>query len=487
MNRIRLLVFSALALCGTVWGQAFADAVIGPELDRRMQAGECPCEVIVTFNNRSGLAKLDALALEPLKLNVLPMAGLVAGNAEIDLIAGLAGVESIYFNAPLEYYNFNSGEITDGHLAHDTLPYTGAGVTVAVLDSGIDANHPDLAFGSKTVQNVKIVGDLGLLGGTTLFAEGVSNSDTTSGHGTHVAGTVAGTGVISADDPRRPYANDGIAPGASLVGLGAGEGLSILYALIGFDYAIANQDRLGIDVITNSWGCCDGAEFDPNDPINKASFEAYRRGMVVLFAASNSGPAENTINKYATPPWVISVAAGTPDAALADFSSRGVAGHRYKHPDIMAPGDGITSTRAPGTAVGALGPVTDPIEYYPYYHTISGTSMATPFVAGTTALLLEANPQLSPDQVLEILMATAEPVEGRAFHEVGAGHVNVLDALLLAEDTAGERVHFLEGQTRWSANGDWNRIDDADSRLQLVGNWRARNDDGALEGSVSWI
>lgn len=474
-----------IALCLAFSGHVQADVAIDPLLQQNMGAGECPCEVIVTFEERSGLSQLDVLGLSALKLEVLPMAGLTLSNAEIDLVSGLNGVESIYFNAPLEYFNYNSGQITDGHLMHDTLDIKGRGVTIAVLDSGVDATHPDLEFGTKTIENVKIIGDLGLLGGQTLYAEGQLNTDTSSGHGTHVAGTVGGTGEVSADDPRRPYALAGIAPESDIVGLGAGEAIAILYALIGFDYAIANQDRLGIDIITNSWGATGGPEFDPNNPINKASYEAYRRGMVVLFAAGNDG-AEDTVNPYALAPWAISVAAGTQDAQLADFSSRGVPDHPYKHPDITAPGSIITSTRALNTPLPLLGPVLDP-EYYTYYATMSGTSMATPFVAGTAAVLLEANPMLSPDQVLDILMETADPMFGYEFHEVGAGHINVLNAAVLAQETGGERIDFLEGQSRWSASGEWNRIDDTDSRLALSGKWRTRGDDSAEGGSVQWI
>lgn len=469
---------------------AEAAGLLDPRLAERLLETDEPQEVIVTFSNRDGVSRfVDEIGPGVVALESLPMAAALLTEAQIDAVLQWDSVESIYFNAPLEYYNFTSGEITGGHFVHDNYGVKGAGVTVAVLDSGTDATHPDLAFGGKTIQNVKIVGDLGLLGGTNVFLEGQLNSDTTSGHGTHVSGTVAGTGAASANDERRANYYAGIAPEATLVGLGAGEGLSILHALLGFEYAIANQDRYSIDVITNSWGGGDGAEFDPNNPINQASFEAYRRGMVVTFAASNSGPAENTLNQYAIAPWVVNVAAGTPDKQLADFSSRGVAGDFYKHPDVTAPGDGITSTRAPGTAVGALGPVIDPAhpEYTLYYHTISGTSMATPFVAGTVALMLELNPQLSPDQLEELLMSSAEPMPGYAFHEVGAGYIDVRAAVDAAMNAVGERQQFLGGDTKWSSDGEWNTLENQDTLLQYHGNWKMQASAEASGGSYHEI
>lgn len=474
----------ALLLLGTT--PVAAGALLGPQLEQRIAELDGPHEVIVTFRTHDAVGSLtDLLGVESITLEVLPMAGAVLTEAQIDAIREWDSVESVYFNAPLEYANYTSGEITGGHYVHDNYGYKGDGVTVAVLDSGIDATHQDLTFGSKTIENVKIVGDLGLLGGTTLYLEGQLNTDTSSGHGTHVAGTVAGTGQASANDARRAFYHDGIAPEANLVGLGAGEAISILYALEGFDYAIANRDQLGIDVITNSWGGGDGATFDPNNPINKASYEAYRRGMVVLFAASNSGPDNDTLNQYAIAPWVINVAAGTPDKSLADFSSRGVAGDFYKHPDITAPGDGIISTRAPNTPLPALGPVLDPEhpEYDIYYASMSGTSMATPFVAGTVALLLQAEPQLSPDQVEEILRATADDMPAYAFHEVGDGYINVRAAVELAETTTGNRQQFLAGDTAWSSDGTWNAVSEQSELVQYHGKWQDQNAADATDGS----
>lgn len=477
------LALSALAVAAM---PAHADALLGPELQQRIAGMDGPHEVVVTFKTQDSVGSLGSeLGVEVIALQTLPMAGAILTEPQIESVRQWDSVESIYYNAPLEYSNYTSGQITGGHYVHDNYGYKGDGVTVAVLDSGTDATHPDLEYGSKTIQNVKILGDLGLAGGTSVFLEGQLNSDTTSGHGTHVSGTVAGTGAASAADERRPFYYAGIAPEANLVGLGAGEGISILYALLGFDYAIANQDRHSIDIITNSWGGGDGSNFDPNNPINKASYEAYRRGMVVLFAASNSGPDDDTLNQYAIAPWVINVAAGNSDKQLADFSSRGVAGDFYKHPDITAPGAAISSTRAPNTAIGALGPVVDPNhpEYYLYYHTISGTSMATPFVAGTAALLLQVQPELSPDQIEDILRATADDMPGYAFHEVGDGYINVRAAVEMAETTVGNRQAFLAGDTEWSSDGSWNEVGEQSELIQYSGKWRTQSDSAASDGS----
>ena len=478
---IRLAAIAALALFVPI-AQA---ALIGPSLQQQLGGGPGPYEIIITMDEVDDLPLLGGLVGTLVPLETLPMAGAVATRLQIDLISALPGVRSIYLNERLEYSNYTSGEITGGHFVHDELGVKGAGVTVAVLDSGIDATHQDLALGTTTIENVKIIGDLDLLGGMNTFLEGQPNTDTSSGHGSHVAGTVAGSGAASANDERRAYYHAGIAPEATLVGLGAGEAIAILHALLGFDYAIANQERLGIDVITNSWGGGDGAVLDPNNPINVASYEAYRRGMVVLFAASNSGPAEDTLNQYAIAPWVINVAAGTPDKALADFSSRGVAGDPIKHPDITAPGSGIISTRAPLTPLPALEPVIDPAhpEYTLYYAGMSGTSMATPFVAGTAALLLSANPALSPDLGEEIIAATADPMSGYAFHEVGAGYINVRAAVELAQATTGERLEFLAGDVAHAGSGDWEAVADADERLVFAGNWRTVSDGDASDGA----
>lgn len=465
----------------TLSADAGAEALIGSSLQQALQQ-QGPHEVIVTFRDQSQVGRIAEVTGQYQTLTALPMAGAILTRQQIEQLAARDEVESIYLNEPLRYFNYEAGQITGGHFVHDNYGVKGAGVTVAVIDSGIDANHPDLQFGAKTVQNVKIIGDLGLAG-VAATLENQPNTDTSSGHGTHVAGTVGGKGAASATDPRRANYYAGIAPEANLIGLGTGEGLNIFFALQGFDWVLNNQEKYGIDIVTNSWGSSNSV-YDPNSPINRASYETYRRGMVVTFAAGNDGPDEDTLNPYAIVPWVVNVGSGTKDGNLSSFSSRGVAGDPYKHIDVVAPGSNICSTRAPGTAIGALGPVVNlsAPSYTLYYHCISGTSMATPFVAGTAALMLQVNPQLSPDQIEQILMETARPMPGEPFHSVGGGYVNVARAVEAASDVAGARQSFLGGATAWSSQGIWNRFADNHDLIALEGRWRAVTLAGASDG-----
>jgi serine protease AprX len=453
------------ALCAALLltGSATASTV-GPKLSAKLNglAGSASMgTVIVAFNTSNGLnaSHLSTLTLAGITrgylLKNLGMVAAPATAAQVRTLAASPSVRSIWSNDRLVYLNDQTRVLTgvdrvrddpEFTQLHQGLPVSGQGnFSVLVNDSGIDGTHPDLLFPGHLLQNVLGLTDTQTLTGFTpdLFVENVPDTDTNVGHGTHCAGIVAGTGAASGGK----YA--GVAPGANLIGYGSGAVLFILNGLGGFEYALAKQATYNIRVISNSWGG-QGA-FDPSSPIAIASKLAHDRGIVVLFAAGNSGPGKDTMSAEAKAPWVISVAAGTKEGGLASFSSRGVPKSDrptgdFNAPTITAPGTGrefasdsgrftsdIVSTRSK-TNVFANGEISAadaelaPADL-PFYTEISGTSMATPFVAGTVALLLSVDPTLTPDAVKAILTQTASQMPGFSEYEVGAGYLNVYAAV----------------------------------------------------------
>lgn len=460
-TRLFASLLALLLLAPTAVGQARIAEALQAEM-----ASMGPLDVVqaVVVFDRDGAPRasdLQALRLtgvvKGFGFESLPMAGVLATRSTINAIAALPTVRTIWLNEELSYFNDGDRELTGVNRARvepafrqGGLPISGRGVTVMVNDSGIDATHADLAFGSKVVENVQGLTNLQALVDVlpVTYLEGQLNTDTNSGHGTHCAGTVAGTGARSGG------LYEGVAPGADLVGYGSGGGLFILDALGGLDYALANQNAFEnrIRVISNSWGS--SGTFDHQHPVVEASYRLYRAGINVVFAAGNDG-GEDTHNPYSQAPWVISVAAGNRSGQLADFSSRGKKGVQtaftmydgttwtaVNEPTITAPGVDVISTRAitNGTANGGERDLEliDPA-YLPFYTAISGTSMATPHISGIIALMLEAKPSMNPDKVRETLRATATNMPGREEWEVGSGYVNAYAAL-----QATLRLHPLQ-------------------------------------------
>jgi serine protease AprX len=386
---------------------------------------------VVTYNSQPNAADLTSLRLLGIRYGVtlkqLPMVGVWATGSQIQQIAASTRVRSVYFNKQLRYFN-HEGSALIGASEQRTMPgfgYSGRGIGVAIVDSGIDATHPDLPFGTHVKQNVKVI-----IGGAGLgspfdgvvpptYLENLPDTDTTSGHGTHASGSIAGLGTESGGK----FA--GVAPGADLIGVSTGEAIAILWALEGFDYVLTHQYTYNIRVVSNSWGT--SGPFDPEDPVSIASKVLHDRGITVVFAAGNEGSGNNTMNPYADAPWVIGVAAADKQGRLASFSSRGIPGDPIYHPTITAPGVAIVSTKANATPLGQAGQCTGlSTSETVWYACMDGTSMATPHVAGACALLLEANPALTPDRIKSTIEATATPMAGYGRHQVGAGFLNVL-------------------------------------------------------------
>jgi serine protease AprX len=407
------------------------------------------------------------------QFNNFSMVAALATPAQLVAITALPGLEGIYANKQLEYYMLHESVPSIRADAVHVAGITGKGIGVAILDSGIDGLYnPDVAYPQYTIANVKVLynqDDLFTFGkdapkpvrkGATLVTPNIPNSETSVGHGTHVAGIVGARGTAS-----NGYYT-GVAPGANLIGIGTGDVLFIFFALAGFDYILDHQQQYNIKVVNNSWGTA-GA-FDPKDPVNEATKKLSSRGITVVFAAGNDGPGQNTLNTYSAAPWVISVAAGCKigvtdptnseshcmlddgsnplvptnneprDHVLADFSSRGIPGDALYHPDITAPGVHIVSTRAStGTVLNGDDANHDvricqiSAANLQFYTCASGTSMASPHIAGVVALMQEAaGGKLTPSQVLNALTSTARPLPGYASWEVGAGFVDAYAAVM---------------------------------------------------------
>ena len=474
----RWLIAAAASLALVACDQTRQVAGPDPSIPTAAVTGTNAAIYIVNFDEtRTTLAAVTTGVLNSgagiVQFNNFSMVAALATPAQLVTISALPGLEGIYANKQLEYYMLHESVPSIRADAVHVAGITGKGIGVAILDSGIDGLYnPDVAYPQYTIANVKVLynqNDLFTFGkdapkpirkGATIVTPNIPNSETSVGHGTHVAGIVGGRGTAS-----NGYYT-GVAPGANLIGIGTGDVLFIFFALAGFDYILDHQQQYNIKVVNNSWGTT-GA-FDPKDPVNEATKKLSNRGITVVFAAGNEGPGENTLNPYSVAPWVISVAAtckigvadptnsedhcmlddgSNPleptdneprDHVLADFSSRGIPGDPLYHPDISAPGVHIVSTRAStGTVLNALDLNHDAricnisVLNQAFYTCASGTSMASPHIAGVVALMQEAaGGRLKPDQVLSALTSTARPLPGYAAWEVGAGFVDAYAAVM---------------------------------------------------------
>lgn len=273
--------------------------------------------------------------------------------------------------------------------------FTGKGVTVAVLDTGIDVNHPDFA---------------GQIDGTASFVPGETITDV-NGHGTHVASTIVGTGAASDGD------FTGVAPEADLIVgkvLGGSEGYGQdSWVMAGMEWAAQS----GADVVSMSLG--DSMPSDGSDPMSQAVDSLSEQyGTLFVIAAGNSGP--ETISTPGAAASALTVGAVDKQDSLAGFSSTGpLTGTGALKPDIVAPGVDITAARSQEMQGGEG-----------MYRTISGTSMATPHVSGAAAILAQQHPDWSGQQLKDQLMSTAKGLaEWYSPYDVGTGRVDVLAAI----------------------------------------------------------
>jgi serine protease AprX len=349
------------------------------------------------------------------KLNVIKGAAFTIPVSALPFLEADPEIVSVSLDHPMNVMD----DLTNGATGVSSAwnaGYNGAGIGVAVIDSGINDSHPDLKNSNETASRVVYHQDF----------TGTPNTNSAGGkydlygHGTHVAGIIGGNGYLSGGQ------YEGVAPGVTLIDLraldlnGVGTDSTVIAAI---QEAIALQSTYNIRVINLSLGRGIAVSYT-QDPLCQAVESAWKAGIVVVVAAGNFGRFSvdgsngfGTITAPGNDPYVLTVGAtksnGSASASaetLASYSSKGPT--TYDHiakPDIVAPGNDVVSLAAPGATLEAAFPaelVTGNDGDNDYF-TLSGTSMATPAVVGAVALMLQEQSTLTPDQVKARLMVSA--------------------------------------------------------------------------------
>lgn len=442
---------------------------------------------------------LDAHVLEG-----LTVAFACAGSAQdLGMLAGAPGAVSVWGDralAPALDESVRTAFNGDPNAIWQGQGITGKGVAIGVVDTGIDGGHPDLEYGKKTRLNVRTLHSPHDLTGpysdpcpnSPVYTEQLTDSELTSGHGTHLASVAAGDGTVSGGRYR------GVAPGADLIGVGVAEStalqgsaclssdpcvregrtyISLIGAIAGINYVFSTGLEgchppdycdefmpLTAKVILAGW-TQDGLH-DPWHPMTHLVRDLGWYGFNVVFPVGNEGPAPSNcsaadtchFNPFAVGEMAIGVAA-TPkesDATLEPYSSRGDPVARedrgetlHYAPMLSAPGTAVVGARRPGVAAFAQLPGSN-LGGKPHsepsvdrrYTPLTGTSVAAAHVAGTIALMQQAAVKasgcyLTAHEVVDILRSTADPMPGYQTHEVGSGALDVTDAVARASAGGG--------------------------------------------------
>lgn len=377
--------------------------------------------------------------------------------------------------------------------------YTGEGVTVAIIDTGIYP-HPDF-FDKENRNRIRV------------FIDFVNNRKLPyddGSHGTHVAGDCAGSGAMSGGLYKGPAPGADIVAIKALAGKGGGKTSDIIKSIA---WCIQNKEKYNIRVINMSLGHTASKDYQ-NDPTNQAVKKAYEAGIVVVAAAGNEGPEPGTVGAPGDSPHAISVAAADDmntkdpsDDSITDFSSRGPTAGGLIKPDVAAPGEAIISTLAPCTEHEAtsrrssnlfetlkwlyqmpdealvrvptetlkmFGLADETIDKWQSspdqarkevkrifkavqksplidetYLGMPGTSMAAPIVSGVVCQVLQANPNLTPGEVMQIVKMTASNIKDLPPTTQGSGMINPESAIQAALDVKDGKLAIIPPTIEW--------------------------------------
>ncbi|MCK9224680.1 MAG: S8 family serine peptidase [Candidatus Muirbacterium halophilum] len=319
-------------------------------------------------------------------------------------------------NTPIESF---SDEYTYG-LKNMNIPQIwedfnikGQNIIIGIIDTGLAANHPEWADTNKVIKCWTTNGNVSL-----------SDMTDNNGHGSHVAGTIAG-GKLSGK-------NIGIAPESKLIiakGI-ASKGTRASYLLDAMEYMIDPDGNPNTNDYPRAVNCSWHSGYGDQNPYYRMLEVWLQTGIVPCFSAGNSGPSASTITKPKEFPGVFASAAIDENKKIASFSSRGPAkynGKDVKKPDWASPGVDVYSVRASGG-----------------YTTMSGTSMASPHTTGVVALVLSANPKLTVEDVREILKQSSDDAGDIGYdYSYGHGNLDAYKAVSLALSGG-----FIQGQVK---------------------------------------
>jgi serine protease AprX len=346
---------------------------------------------------------------------------------------------------------------------------TGKGVGVALVDSGIApvdglsttgkvVNGPDLSFESQ--------------------ASALRYTDT-FGHGTHMAGIIAGRGsTVQAGKENDPKIFVGMAPDATLVNMkvAAADGavdVSQVIAAINWTVEHRNDTGLNIRVLNLSFGT-DSLQDPRLDPLSHAVEAAWKAGIVVVAAVGNDGASSTRVTMPAANPYVIAVGGLDPhgtatklDDTVGDFSTRG---NTTRHADLVAAGRSVVSLRDPGSYIDTNYPTgLIPTDKTQTLFRGSGTSQATAVVSGAVALLLQQRPNLTPDQVKRLLTTTATPMPGADPISVGSGQLDIAAAAATATPVYTQTWAASKGTGSLEAARGTSHVADPVTGVELTG------------------
>lgn len=275
-------------------------------------------EALVVFDSNEQVDRLRHLDLANgyHMFEVLPIGYTELTSDQIRTVADWAEVRFVRKNVELDYHNDDARSTTGADTVQSDLGFTGSEAHTVIIDTGVDGDHPDLV--DDIQHNWRYANPLSSTDDTIWTDAGEVDTDD-NGHGTHTTGSVTASGEQSNGEYR------GLAPDADVTVYSAGLTLLVVKALAAYDHMIAakRDGDTDVQIVSNSYGSSTANDFNPDTPLNVATWEAYQSDILSLFSAGNSGPDTDTLNDYAKAPHVLGVAATSDDKTVTDFSSRG--------------------------------------------------------------------------------------------------------------------------------------------------------------------